>query len=385
MDHKSGSKAIKKYKMTTDLTDEKLDEVAKYLKETILDVNAQIIFEPCANDSQQSSMCIMEIELFGENYRHALDEIAHFLVHVAGLNVMKAIVEEPDQDDFMVLDYSVFYCCKKKKDLTLSKVSSSLSLPVPTVTAETSSYITPQFDEAGRATSTESFKEIRDISAVPSAAPDSGNPNSAVTTIHRVDSNRIECSKMTPDNGVAMSHQFESEANVILPGGYNGIAHYSAQHIISSQSLIHTIQRPEVFQSDCDSVRREIKAIFAKHDLPGCDAFVRITHENAVVYDRNKNVKRGDTFTNIDLTNIDPTFGGKIRDISDQKKSTTSSLVQMPQRKKSSTNLDSTDPARRNLSGVSDPLNSSLHGYIERPHKFTAVDVIREHHQGGEV
>ena len=52
---------------------------------------------------------------------------AYFLVHRAGLNIMKAIVDEPDGDDYVALDYSVFYCSKKKRELKLATSNTSLN------------------------------------------------------------------------------------------------------------------------------------------------------------------------------------------------------------------------------------------------------------------
>ena len=58
------SRQATKYKMATDLTDDKLDEIAHHLKEVIEDDNAQIMFEP--SEKEADAFKIMELQIFGE-------------------------------------------------------------------------------------------------------------------------------------------------------------------------------------------------------------------------------------------------------------------------------------------------------------------------------
>jgi hypothetical protein len=69
-----------KYKMATDLTDDKLDEIAEHLKETLKDGDAHIIFEPSKKGGREEAS-LVAIELFGVDHRTAIDEIIYLMVH----------------------------------------------------------------------------------------------------------------------------------------------------------------------------------------------------------------------------------------------------------------------------------------------------------------
>eukprot|EP00600_Ochromonadales_sp_CCMP1393_P001702 CAMPEP_0174985228 /NCGR_PEP_ID=MMETSP0004_2-20121128/18219_1 /TAXON_ID=420556 /ORGANISM="Ochromonas sp., Strain CCMP1393" /LENGTH=888 /DNA_ID=CAMNT_0016237841 /DNA_START=139 /DNA_END=2805 /DNA_ORIENTATION=- len=99
----------RKYRMVTDLDDEKLDQIAETLKETINDQHAVVLFEATEKESEVNQLTVVEIKLFGEHDSGILKEITNFLMIDCELDVRKSIVEKTAED----IDYSVFYCSRR--------------------------------------------------------------------------------------------------------------------------------------------------------------------------------------------------------------------------------------------------------------------------------
>lgn len=104
-----GKTDMRKYKIATDLDDEKLDQIAHALKETIADSNAVVLFEATEKEEEVLRLTVIEIKLFGERNQEALRDITAFLLEECELDVRKAIVDHSTSG----VDYSVFYCSRR--------------------------------------------------------------------------------------------------------------------------------------------------------------------------------------------------------------------------------------------------------------------------------
>lgn len=98
----------RRYKIVTDLDEEKLDQIADALKETMADEHAVVIFEACEKEEAVEQLTVLEVKLFGESNPQVMREITVFLTEECELDVRKAIVDTADE-----VDYSVFYCSRK--------------------------------------------------------------------------------------------------------------------------------------------------------------------------------------------------------------------------------------------------------------------------------
>ena len=96
------------YQIVVDLDDEKLDQIAHALKETIADDNAVVLFEATEKEEEVERLTVIEIKLFGERNQEALRDIMAFLMEECELDVRKAIVDHSSSG----VDYSVFYCSR---------------------------------------------------------------------------------------------------------------------------------------------------------------------------------------------------------------------------------------------------------------------------------
>jgi hypothetical protein len=279
-----GSKRWKKYKMATDITDEKLNEIAKYLKETISDVNAQIIFEPSEKESERDKLRILEIEIFGDGYRDVLGDITTFLVQSCSLNIIRAVVDEPNYLNAAAQDYSAFYCTKKRDTDDSNRRVGSIGVQ-PQTALRRSAENGDRKPEKKDDTSTSSTAVAFD----PTTPASENGPSSALGngTIRRP----------------SLKQQEEEEdadaAGIILPGGYGGNQTVSARHITTSQTHISSARikvsqshisaariniEPEVTENDCVNIRSGIRRIFRDNGLFECDLLVRMISDTSVVY-----------------------------------------------------------------------------------------------------
>jgi Kef-type K+ transport system membrane component KefB len=107
----SNSRRSMKYKMATDLTDEKLDEVAKHLKETIKDADAQIIFEPSKKEGEEADASFVAIELFGVDHRTAIDSVTEMMVEDMAV-ALKGTLEHNESAKLGKTHYTSIYFSK---------------------------------------------------------------------------------------------------------------------------------------------------------------------------------------------------------------------------------------------------------------------------------
>lgn len=102
-----------KYKMATDLTDEKLDEVAKHLKETLKDADAQIIFEPSKKDGEGEDPGFIAIELFGVDHRSAVDAVTALMEKQMGVD-LRGSMEHNESAKSGKTHYTSIYFAKRE-------------------------------------------------------------------------------------------------------------------------------------------------------------------------------------------------------------------------------------------------------------------------------
>lgn len=241
-------KALNKYKMATDLTNEKLDEIAKHLKETMGDPNAHIVFEPTALENVDN-LCIIEIELFGAGYREVLSNIESFISETCDLNIVKEVIKENPESE--ALDFSVFYCTKKKQNFEIKNFIAR-TVVEPNVVAK---------KKSGRI----NIKDLKD------------------------DDNKIEAFRTVSNTNIAGKrdvialYKQSSKKNIqetrtapIIGGGSSSDLHRN------NTKLFH------VTEGECELITNSIRDMFIANKLSNCGVFVRSIHEHSVVYSTDK-------------------------------------------------------------------------------------------------
>lgn len=100
-----------KYKMVTDLSDEKLDEIAHHLKECLNDEDAKVIFEPSAKSEDEESEPLIVAEIFGVGHRSALDDIMNMLKTKLSVEIKGSF--EHNANAVGKTHYTSVYCTRK--------------------------------------------------------------------------------------------------------------------------------------------------------------------------------------------------------------------------------------------------------------------------------
>lgn len=103
---------LRKYKIATDLDDEKLDQISGFLKETLNDEHAVIIFEATEKESEVDKLTKIEVKLFGDHTKELLCSIVTFLKDDCDLTVRKEIGDSESTR----LDQITLYCWRKDED-----------------------------------------------------------------------------------------------------------------------------------------------------------------------------------------------------------------------------------------------------------------------------
>lgn len=112
-DDRSNRRSLK-YKMATDLTDEKLDEVAKHLKETLHDADSQIIFEPSKKEGEgDEDVGFIAIELFGVDHRTAVEDVTELMEKQMGVDV-RGSLEHNESSKIGKTHYTSIYFAKRE-------------------------------------------------------------------------------------------------------------------------------------------------------------------------------------------------------------------------------------------------------------------------------
>jgi Kef-type K+ transport system membrane component KefB len=246
--------AVKKYKMATDLTNEKLDEIAKHLKETIGDLNAQIVFEPTALQNIDN-LCIIEIEIFGNGYRKVLTKIEDFISVTCDLNIVKEIIQDDPESES--IDFSVFYCTKKKQNFEI------INFIPPSIEKKSDK-------KKGGRININDMKDDNKIEAFRTVS----NTNIAGKA------DVIEKYKQSSKKNIA-----QTRTSPIL--GENSSADDSSSNL-NTTKLFH------VTEGESELIANGIRNIFVVNNLTSCGVFVRCIHEDSVVYSTDRNVQLSD-------------------------------------------------------------------------------------------
>lgn len=127
-DHHHDRRSLK-YKMATDLTDEKLDEVAKHLKETLKDADAQIIFEPSKKEDEGEDPGFIAIELFGVDHRQAVDAVTELMERQMQVD-LRGTMEHNESAKVGKTHYTSIYFAKKEKTSPVKVVRGHISRSV---------------------------------------------------------------------------------------------------------------------------------------------------------------------------------------------------------------------------------------------------------------
>lgn len=263
--------ASNRYKMVTDITDDKLQEIAQYLNETISDPHSQIFFEPYEEDK------MIEIEVYGEGYKSILSDIQSYLTDVCKLMVIKLVVDkEFEETSGEMINYSVFYCHKKAVVMQHQCADETASTRVS--------------DEMCSDIGHHSHHQHSKLGQVI-------NRFSGHTAKHRI---------ALKNKGVNLKDK-------------------STIRLLRAHDPTATVAQP-LSRTDCIRILRQLRALFEAKGTPSCDAAVRLMHEDAVVFAHNEieqedlNLKdllkkssavtrtaaRTDASTDIELTHIHP-------------------------------------------------------------------------------
>lgn len=271
-------RAHKKYMMATDLSDEKLDEVAKYLNETLADPHSQIVFEPSSKEGE--FLRIVEIEIFGTKYRTVQDDISIALINDCNLDIERMVEVEPSPgEEAEGHEYTVYYCRKHVENGATGAETGGLPSPASAGKLASGS-ITPT--GGGRRPST------------PEAVQSDGKPRPLSVT-PEPPSLKLSHAQMAA-KGARLS--MPKEIPVKSPGSGKAILGSSGASAEDPVAAAAACVAGDISKSadgdpsavsaeDCLAIRAIIRGVYNEKNLTGCDCLVRAIHETAVVYSAN--------------------------------------------------------------------------------------------------
>ena len=245
------SMKTQRYKMATDLTDDKLDEIAHYLKEAIGDENAQISFEP--SDSTRKSLRILEIKVFGEKHRTQLKAVAQVLEDQCHLVIVESMVVDPDKNTTLN-EYTMFYCTKESSGGTDHAAEK-----------ETSRF---QKTASMRRITTSELDEAADKHGL------AGAVNRVKSSDGLITSDTVPSNVSAPANGNS-SHSVQSTKPASSDSNHSQPPTPAASSALTSDSIT---------EHDVEFVRDSIEKLYRGLGLNSVDVMARAIHEDAVVY-----------------------------------------------------------------------------------------------------
>ena len=226
-----------KFKMATDLTDDKLDEIAHHLKEIMDDENAQITFESSLRSGDSSASRMLEIQVLGKGHRSTLDRVSRVLEDECELVIVQCMAVDTDNYD-LSKEYSVFYCTKPEPEDTTA---------VPAA--------------AGAGSGTGGSTKGKSLARVDSVMKQISPKDLELEMVGGT--NAIAVPKGAGSDDASALKQFRAASTTMMKDAGGAVS---------------------AMDADISSVKAKINALFAELDLLKCEVLVRSIHEDAVVY-----------------------------------------------------------------------------------------------------
>lgn len=238
---------LRKYKIVCDLDDDKLDELAQALKETIGDGDAVALFEHADKEDEVETLRIMEIKLVGDRCGDILPELVNYLKFKCFLHVSQAVTSDKEE-------HVVLYCRQWRAGEVLGNIAG--------VAAEAKE---TEDDNSGivRSNTDGSIQLTRQLSD--SSIFRDKSIEKFTRVYPKIHADRHLClSDMKP--GLSDT----AEKNVI-----------AAKRLLSSH-MYHTVESA-FSAAQRDHIRGVVRNLYASHGLSGGYALVKMIHEDEML------------------------------------------------------------------------------------------------------